>query len=73
MIYEERDFHVCSSIKNTRIEGVMKWVFDGQKWYPLKLKTTRSDGFLQGEQSDADYTAPMKDGFKYHIRFLMIR
>jgi hypothetical protein len=36
-----------------------------------ELKQT--DGFFHREDPDGDFPVPMKDGFKYHIRFLMDR
>jgi hypothetical protein len=34
---EERESHVCESLKSHKILGDTLWVFDGKKWYPLKL------------------------------------
>ena len=51
MIYEERDLHVCIDVKDTRIEGDTKWVFDGQKWYPLRINQKFTD-----KKTTADYT-----------------
>ena len=36
VIADEKDSHVCINIKDSRIEGDIKWVFDGKMWYPLK-------------------------------------
>ncbi|MDE1839363.1 MAG: hypothetical protein KGH87_05515 [Thaumarchaeota archaeon] len=59
-IAEEKDFHVCLEIKDSRIDGDTKWIFDGSKWYPLRLKkrSNPSDENLRLEQSDGDYTEP---------------
>ncbi|MDH2906527.1 MAG: hypothetical protein PXX83_00320, partial [Candidatus Nitrosotalea sp.] len=72
---EEKDFHACIEIKDIRIDGDIKWVFDGSKWYPLRVKkrSIPSDENLRLEQSDEDYTEPLKDGFKYYASFLVIR
>lgn len=60
LVYEEKDLHICLNITDTRIEGDTKWVSDGQKWYPLRLKkrSNPSDENLRIEQSDEDYTEP---------------
>ena len=38
-IAEEKDVHTCLELKDTRIDGDTKWVFDGIMWYPLNLRS----------------------------------
>jgi hypothetical protein len=77
LIEEEFQSHECKEeVLDYKIKGHILWMFNGSGWYPQKLinsKTTRSDGFFHREDPDGDFTMPMKDGFKYHIRFLMDR
>ena len=67
-IAEEKDFHICINMKDTRIEGETKWVFDGEKWYPLKLHPTKkkqtSDESKHDKSSDGEVPKPYILGAK---------
>lgn len=46
IIAEELDFHECRKVLDYRIEGKILWLFDGEIWYPRKLRATEN---LHGE------------------------
>ena len=39
LIIEEVELHECRKVVDYRIEGSILWLFDGEIWYPRKLKT----------------------------------
>ena len=55
LIADERYLHVCIDIKDTRIEGDTKWVFDGKMWYPLKM---RPPEFQHPDKTPKESTEP---------------
>ena len=42
VIEEERKTHECKPLKEYKIIANTLWVCDGEKWYPLKLKSTEN-------------------------------
>lgn len=37
-MFEEKNNHICRSLKKYKIQGSTMLVNDGTRWYPLKLK-----------------------------------
>jgi hypothetical protein len=73
LIIEELPTHECKDVIDYKIKGDILWLFDGEIWYPRKLRSARSDDFLHRELSDGDSPEPLKDGFKYYASFLLFR
>ena len=63
-IAEEKDLHVCSEVKNVRVEGDIRWISDGSKWYPLKLnKNASSTENLHGEDQPQNGQNQIRSNF----------
>ena len=48
LIAEEIDTHECRKVIDYKIEGKILWLFDGERWYPRKLRST--ENLRQGNQ-----------------------
>jgi hypothetical protein len=44
-MYEEAGMHECRQLKNYKVDGETLRVFDGEKWYSLKLDQVRPTSF----------------------------
>ena len=38
LIAEEKLLHECRKVLDYKIEGTILWLFDGDMWYPRKLR-----------------------------------
>ena len=42
LIIEELETHGCRKVIDYRIEEQILWLFDGESWYPCKLRSTEN-------------------------------